>query len=202
MPEYRSFNLARKFFRQTGIPFQEVSSLVKGPSDSFCENTWIDKGEIFYCVKTANLGSVLHEVGHMISIPRSKWNSIQSGDLQSQRLDVLPEPMGEMIAEAWAYAASVKAGIPAETSVQGNSIVSVNVETGDEITDDLSPSIIENLTKMQLSLWIKLVEKKHMGISFLSFLGMTSQEVYPSMKHWLPTETLLLSASDCFRDLF
>ncbi len=182
---YRSLNKARAFFRRIGLPFVEEAATVQPPGE-FQVGCWIEGGKLHYCPKTALVGSVLHEAGHLAVTPRQFWPVIQPGDLEGQAAVLCPFGVGgEFAAEAWGWAAAEAAGIPSSEAVIGSTGIS-GAEMSDAEWEDFNRSgYFLDMSKAQWKLWLSLHEKKHIGIAMLVAGGYIDRiATFPKCDRW------------------
>lgn len=110
MPHADHYRLIFDFITRTGLPIAEAPL----PNTTFLPGIMIRDGGLV--VDPSQLkwpGDLLHEAGHLAVLPPA-LRSLANDDL-AEEFDV--EHAGELEAMAWAYAALVELGLPAEVLI-------------------------------------------------------------------------------------
>lgn len=167
--QHQCFNKAKRAFKRIGLPVHEQSGLT-APPDSRFTGAWLEPSGVHFVRKHCTIGHLVHEAAHYALIQPEKRPQLQPGCLSDLGIVTCGE---DPACEAWSGAFARFAGFSMEH-------LFTDIE-------DYSYSVSEAVDEWQLSMKIslELLQKKHVGVLLLRYLGMTSDN-YPEMKCWYP----------------
>lgn len=172
---HRYLSKAITALKRINLPYKQVP-LTAIPDDSFFPGMTVDRGVLKFHAGTVHPGELLHEAGHLALYPKQKWYEIK-GTFPS--FDPFPTgfPFGDLAVEAWSAALAVSVGIPiaVHTSQMGNADRHNDDGKGVDLADGYASFAGFNVAE-------QLMDKKHVGITFLAVMGMTDD--WPNMRRW------------------
>jgi hypothetical protein len=177
------------FLRSVGFDVVEADAL---HPKSFVRGVWMDAGRLVFHAESAHASDVLHEAGHLATVPSELRGLTFPGSFPGPRLAkavtrcVRERPfvdelgredpvvrgilqMGDCEASAWSFAAAVAIGMPPEQLIAPRVDGSVPYED-----PELARAVLDGL-----------LHRGYFGINGLAAAGFCKQREFPTMLRWL-----------------